>query len=110
MPAGTADVKRAFQAILLLVLPGVAAADELTNAYFLCDLFARTRVSAECRASNAASTVDVVINTTPAEAAKVCDVIVANMVEKQRAFGGAWQLRIFAPDHADEPLAACRLK
>ena len=109
-------MKRSFppQALLLALLPAVlpvpAPADELTNAYFLCDLFAKTRVSVECRASNAASTVDVVINTTPAEAEKVCAVIVQNMVEKKRAFGGAWQLRIFAPDHAEQPLAACRLK
>lgn len=104
---------RALSLVLVLVqcaLPPPAPADELTNAYFLCDVFAKTRVSTECRASNAASTVDVVINTTPAEAEKVCAVIVANMAEKQRAFGGAWQLRIFAPDHAAEPLAACRLK
>jgi hypothetical protein len=95
---------------LLLGLPLSATADGLTNAYFLCDVFASTGVSTECRASNATSTVDVVISTSAAEAQNVCAVIVKNMAARGRAFGGAWQLRIFAPDRAQEPLAACRLQ
>ena len=97
-------------ALLLLLLPLPAPADGLTNAYFLCDIFAKTGISTECLASNAASTVDVIINTTEAEARNVCSVIVKNMAEQRRSFGGTWQLRIFAPDHAEQPLAACRLK
>ena len=103
---------RKFFLALLLLLPGTPAiaSDGLENAYVLCDIFEKTRISTECKASNVSSTVDVIINTTPAEAAKVCSVIVNNMVQTRRSFGGQWQLRIFAPDRADQPLAACKLR
>jgi len=103
-------MRRVLLAALILPLPPASLADGLENAYFLCDVFAKTGVSTECRASNATSTVDVIIDTTPEEAAKVCSVIVNNMAKKGRSFGGQWKLRIFAPDRADEPLAACKLK
>lgn len=109
-PGPGARLPGALLLALLLHWPVPGAADGLTNAYFLCDVFASTGVSTECRASNATSTVDVVINTSAAEAQQVCAVIVKNMADRRRAFGGAWQLRIFAPDRAQEPLAACRLQ
>jgi hypothetical protein len=52
----------------------------------------------------------VIINTDATEAAKVCSVIANNMGQTRRTFGGQWQLRICAPDRADQPLAACRLR
>ncbi|MEO7386696.1 MAG: hypothetical protein ABIX37_07170 [Gammaproteobacteria bacterium] len=94
---------------LLLTLPLTAAADGLTNAYFLCDIFAKTGVSTECLASHGLSTVDVIINTSEAEARNVCSVMAKGMIDRKRSFGG-WQLRIFAPEHAEEPLAVCLLK
>lgn len=103
-------MRRVLLAASILQLPSPSSADPLENAYFLCDLFAKTGVSTECRASNATSTVDVTIDTSAAEADKVCAVIVTNMAQKGRSFGGQWKLRIFAPDRADEPLAACPLR
>ncbi len=94
----------------LLYLPPAFPDDGLGNAYFVCDIFEKTGISTECEASNGTSTVDVIIDTNAAEAAKVCSVIANSMVQKGRSFGGLWQLRIFAPDRADQPLAACRLK
>lgn len=96
--------------LLLLASPLAGADDGLGNAYFLCDVFAKTGVSTECQASNATSTVDVIINTSAEEAARVCSVISGNMAQKGRSFGGRWQLRVFAPDRADQPLAACLLR
>jgi len=101
--------KLIFLALLLHLTPAFPD-DGLGNAYFLCDIFEKTGVSTECKASNATSTVDVIIDTNATEAGKVCAVIAQNMVQKGRSFGGQWQLRIFAPDRADQPLAACRLK
>jgi len=98
-----------FPALLLHLSPAFPD-DGLGNAYFVCDIFEKTGISTECKASNATSTVDVIIDTNPAEAAKVCPVIANSMVQKGRSFGGQWQLRVFAPDRADQPLAACRLK
>lgn len=98
-----------FPALLLHLSPAVAD-DGLGNAYFVCDIFEKTGISTECQASNGTSTVDVVIATSATEATKVCAVIADNMVQKGRSFGGQWQLRIFAPDRADQPLAACKLK
>lgn len=97
-------------ALLLFYLPPAFPDDGLGNAYFLCDIFEKTGVSTECKASNATSTVDVIIDTNVTEAGKVCAVIAQNMVQKGRSFGGQWQLRVFAPNKADQPLAACRLK
>jgi hypothetical protein len=103
-------MRRLLLPALLLHLSPAFPDDGLGNAYFVCDIFERTGISTECKASNATSTVDVIIATDAAEAARVCSVIADNMVQKGRSFGGQWQLRIFAPDRADEPLAACRLK
>jgi hypothetical protein len=96
--------------LLLLHLPPAHPADGLENAYVVCDIFEKTRISTECKASNVTSTVDVIINTDVTEATKVCSVIANNMGQTGRTFGGQWQLRIFSPDRADEPLAACRLR
>lgn len=100
----------AWLAAVLLGLPVAASADALENAYFVCDVFEKTGVSTDCDVSSVNSTVDVVVEATPAEAANVCTVIVQRMVEKRRSFGARWKLRIFAPDRADEPIAACALR
>ena len=101
---------RVLLAALLLQVPQVSCADPLANAYFVCDLFAKTGVSTECRASEVTSTIDVTIDTSAAEAGNVCSVIANNMAQKGRAFGGQWKLRVFAPDRADQPLAMCALR
>jgi hypothetical protein len=103
-------MRRLLLATLLIQTSPAFPGDALGNAYFLCDLFEKTGVSTECRASNVTSTVDVIIKTDAEEAAQVCAVIANNMAQKGRAFGGQWQLRVFAPDKADEPLAACTLR
>lgn len=103
-------MRRLMLSAFLLHLQPAFADDGLKNAYFLCDIFEKTGVSTECQASNATSTVDVIIDTSAGEAAKVCTVIASNMAQKGRSFGGQWRLQIFAPDRADQPLAACRLR
>jgi len=103
-------MRRILLATLLLYLPPAFSADGLGNAYFLCDIFEKTQISTECTASNVTSTVDVIINTNVPDANQVCSVIVDKMAQMGRSFGGRWQLRIFAPDKADEPLAACALR
>lgn len=102
-------MRRIALAVMLMHLPPAFSADGLENAYVLCDIFEKTKISTECRASNVTSTVDVIIATDGAEAARVCSVIVQDMIQTGRSFGGQWQLRIFAPDRADQPLAACKL-
>ena len=103
-------MRRILLATLLLQTSSAFPGDALGNAYFLCDLFEKTGVSTECNPSDVMSTVDVIIKTDAGEAAKVCSVIANNMAQKGHSFGGQWQLRIFAPDRADEPLAACALR
>lgn len=94
----------------LLLASTATPADPLENAYFVCDVFEKTGVSTECNVSSVNSTVDVTVEATPEEAANVCTVIVQRMVEKRRAFGARWKLRIFAPDRADAPTATCALR
>jgi hypothetical protein len=103
-------MRRLILSAFLLHVPPAFPDDGLGSAYFLCDIFEKTGISTECKASNATSTVDVIIATDATEAAKVCVVLAESMAQKGRSFGGQWQLRIFAPDRADQPLAACRLK
>jgi len=97
-------------AALLLVAASTATADPLQNAYFLCDVFAKTGVSTECEASNAQSSVSVIVDTTPTDAANICTVISQRMLEKKRFFGGRWRLQVFSPSQPTEPLASCPLK
>jgi hypothetical protein len=103
-------MRRILCTALLLHLTPAFPDDGLGNAYVICDIFERTRISTECKASNATSTVDVIIATSETEAAKVCALISDKMVQMKRPLGGQWQLRIFAPDRADQPLAACPLR
>ncbi len=103
-------MRKILLATLLLHLPPAFSADGLGNAYLVCDIFEKTGLSSECTASNATSTVDVIINTSGGEALELCSVMADRMVQMGRAFGGRWQLRIFAPDRAAEPLAACALR
>ncbi|MSR08430.1 MAG: hypothetical protein EXR82_02700 [Gammaproteobacteria bacterium] len=103
-------MRRIILATLLLHLPPVVSADGLANAYLVCDIFEKTGISTECQASNVTSTVDVILATTGEEAQQVCLVVADRMAQMGRAFGGRWQLRIFAPDRAAEPLAACALR
>ncbi len=94
----------------LLLLSRLACADAIENAYFVCDVFEKTGVSTDCNVSSVNFTVDVVVEATPAEAENVCTVIVQRMAETRRAFGGRWKLNIFAPNHAEEPIAVCALR
>jgi hypothetical protein len=103
-------LRKILVATLLLQTSPAFPGDALGNAYLVCDIFEKTGVSTECKASNGTSTVDVIISTDAGEAAKVCSVIANNMAQQGRSFGGQWQLRIFAPNRADEPLAACALR
>ncbi len=103
-------MRRILLATLLLQVSPVVSADGLANAYLVCDIFEKTGISAECEASNATSTVDVIINTSREEAQQVCLVVADRMAQMGRSLGGRWQLRIFAPDRAAEPLAACALR
>ena len=103
-------MRRMILATLLLQVSPVVSADGLANAYLVCDIFEKTGISTECQASNVTSTVDVILATTGEEAQQVCLVVADRLAQLGRAFGGRWQLRIFAPARAAEPLAACALR
>ena len=103
-------MRRMLLAAFIVHLPQASAAEALENAYFVCDIFERTGMSSECRVSNITSSVEVMIEIDQAEARNVCAVIVKSMAEKKRVFGGQWKLRIYHPQRADTPLAACDLR
>jgi len=103
-------MRRILLATLLLQISPVVSADGLSNAYLVCDIFEKTGISTECQASNVTSTVDVIIATSAEEARQVCSVIADRMAQRGHSLGGRWQLRIFAPDRAAEPLTACALR
>jgi hypothetical protein len=96
--------------VLVLHWPPTVLAEAVENAYLVCDIFEKTGISTQCEVSNVLSSVDAVVDTNQAEAARICSLITATMVQKKRFFGGRWKLQIFAPANAAQPLAVCPLR
>jgi hypothetical protein len=95
----------------LLVPPAAGASGEaLQNAYFVCDVFEKTGISSECQVEHVVRRVDVSVETSEAEAEKLCAVMINTLVEKKRYFGAGWKLRVLSPERAQTPLAECALR
>jgi hypothetical protein len=97
-------------AALATVLPPVASADALENAYYVCDIFDKTGISTECQIEHVVHQIDVKVATTGADAQNICAVITQRLAEKKRFFGGDWKLRVLSPEQTADPLAECPLR
>ena len=96
--------------LLLLSIAPAARADPVGDAYRLCKAMEATGLSTECKVSGYHSRVDVTIDTTGAEARKICAGVVEQMVRVGANFQGKWQLRILSPYSGDKAIAVCGLK
>jgi hypothetical protein len=86
------------------------AADAVDNAFRLCAVFEKTGLTTECKVSGWGSTVDVRMDTSGAEARKICISVVDLMAQQKLSFAGKWKLRIFSPYSGEHPIAVCTLK
>jgi len=85
-------------------------ADAVDNAFRLCAVFEKTGLSSECHVRGWGSTVDVRLDTSSAEARKMCVAMVDLLVRENLRFAGKWKLRIFSPYSGEHPIAVCTLK
>jgi hypothetical protein len=79
-----------------LVGPDALGADAVDNAFRLCAAFEKTGLSTECDVRGWGSTVDVRLDTTSAEARKMCAAMVDLLVQQQLS--------------GEHPIAVCTLK
>ncbi len=85
-------------------------ANPVNDAYKVCNAFERTGLTTQCEVSGWNSTIDVTIDTTGAEARKMCPGIVDMVAKLTRSFAGKWKLQIFSPYSGERPIAVCRLR
>jgi hypothetical protein len=93
-----------------LVCPEPVEADAADNAFRLCAAMEKTGLSPECNVRGWGSTVDVRLDSSSAEARKICAGVVNLMVQQKLSLAGKWQLRIFSPYSGEHPIAVCTLK
>ena len=87
-----------------------ASADVIDEAYRLCTAADATGLlSAPCSVSGSNSAVDLSIDTSGPEAAKICRGM-ANLVAQQGVrFGAGWKIRIYSPFSSSNTIAVCKL-
>jgi hypothetical protein len=79
------------------------------DAYRVCEAMDGTGLTTSCEVKAWGKTIDVRMDTTGAEARKIC-LGTAKMVSGYTiAFKGEWKLRIFSPYSGDQPIAVCAL-
>lgn len=97
-------------AAVIFGVSNTATADVIDDAYRLCSAIEGTNLATECKVSGWGSTVDTTIDTTSAEARKICAGIADMMAQKTHTFAGKWKLRIFSPYSGEHPIASCILR
>lgn len=101
----------ALAAAALLGSAAAARADSLANANQLCTILDATGLlAAQCAISSWASSVGLLIQTTPAEAKTTCLAVRDIAKENGLAFDMQWKVEIHAPPGGAEPLAVCKLE
>jgi hypothetical protein len=93
-----------------LVVPDAVWADAFDDAVRLCAAIEKTGLVTECDVRGAGPSLDVRMNTTSAEARKICDGMAESIAQQNLRFGGKWKLRIFSPYSGEHPIAVCTLK
>lgn len=82
---------------------------EFDDAFLLCKAMEGTGLTTECKVQGYDRAVDVTIDTTGAEARKICVGVAAEMTKYTANFSGQWKLRIFSPYSGNRPIATCAL-
>lgn len=96
---------------LMLSFSGFAYSDDVDKAYSVCAVFNNTGMLSEpCEVSGWDGAVDVTLDTSGAEARKVCRGV-AQMLSQQGVFFNErqWKIRIYSPFSDGNTLAVCNL-
>ena len=93
-----------------LLAAGAANADPVGDAHRLCKAMESTGLTTNCDVSGYHSRVDVTIDTTGAEARKICVGVADQMAKAGANFQGKWKLRVLSPYSGDKAIAVCQLK
>lgn len=83
--------------------------DVIDDSYRLCAAMEKTGLTTQCTVEGWGKTVDVTIDTTGAEARKICAGVADLMAAETSRFAGQWKLRIFSPYSGERPIATCAL-
>jgi hypothetical protein len=87
----------------------IALADVIDDAFRLCTAAKQTGMASQCEVKGGSRTIEMAIDTTSAEARKMCVGMVDMMAKQTRSFAGKWELRIFSP-FGPRPIASCALQ
>jgi len=88
-----------------------AQADSVDNAYRLCAAFDGTgQLSQKCSVSGWSSAVDISLDTTAAQARKMCTMVADFTQKNGLVFDAGWQLRIYSPFSRDRTIAVCPIR
>ena len=79
------------------------------DAYKVCKAMTNTGLVSECTVHGFGRTVDVRIDTSGAEARKICAESSSMISKMTPRFAGQWQLQIFSPFSGEHPIAVCPL-
>ena len=80
------------------------------DAYRVCEAFQNTGLVTECDVNGSDEFIDVRIDTSGAEARKICSQIIPMVSKHTRKFSGRWKLRIFSPYSGSRPITMCVLR
>ena len=97
-------------AAVTLLAAGATHADPVGDAHRLCKAMEGTGLTTDCDVSGYHSRVDATIDTTGAEARKICAGVADQMAKAGANFQGKWKLRILSPYSGDKAIAVCQLK
>ncbi|HKT31959.1 MAG TPA: zinc ribbon domain-containing protein [Gammaproteobacteria bacterium] len=83
--------------------------DAVDYAYALCTMLKKTGDVTQCKVNirSDGNSVDATIDTSGADARKICSGVASEMAQKTHTFSDKWQLRIFSPYGQEGPIAAC---
>lgn len=93
----------------LFLTPSVYARDAVSDAFALCSTFESTGLTTDCKVKGGSSSVEVTIDTTGAEARKICAGVVQELSSVTRSFNGRWKLKILSPYSGEKAIAVCTL-
>lgn len=97
-------------AAALPIMPGMARADDVANAKYLCAIIDATGLTnTQCELSADTSSVTSTIEIAIAEANKLCGKLVDLMAQKGRPFTGRWVLNFRSPYSDKNRIASCLL-
>ena len=83
--------------------------DVIDDAYKVCTAMEATGLTTKCTVGGWHQTIDATIDTTGAEARKICAGVVSLLMDKTPRFKGEWKLRILSPYSGESPIAVCTL-